>query len=412
MEIALAILAAAATFLAFSAWMAKGVEKERAQRLQDEVEALRRTARAGTLSETETLVGTSGIYRALAPEPSAAKAADLEPFRTAVRSLREALETRVGLSTPSGGGPSLEELRRQGNKIESAAAALLLRLDALELPAEEEPSSATVPARTASPEDGLGSSRATLEELEDETRRLRDGLAAITAASSRVARSAEVAAVSITMAERAADALAPFAGSLSSHADRVNLLALNIALLARENPGSARTIDEAGRELRTVCEEVRQLSRELASSAQRARDATRLAREAATEVEEIASEGQRRAEAEEHSPDVLHGLAERLAAMVDTIGRRLDALESEGQELTRRLSEAAAREAGTASRRDALRREIEGLRLSTAQLGVGVTEIHALIRVLPEPAPVTPSLRREEVDAALLQLEAALAAPH
>jgi methyl-accepting chemotaxis protein len=88
----------------------------------------------------------------------------------------------------------------------------------------------------------------------------------------------------VTQTEKLAVSVGPFAAALSGLADRMNLLALNVTLLATRAGEFGGPFEHSGTELRGLFEEARRLSRDLASLAQKAASTGRRAGEALGDI--------------------------------------------------------------------------------------------------------------------------------
>jgi chromosome segregation ATPase len=108
------------------------------------------------------------------------------------------------------------------------------------------------------------------------------------------------------------------AGALSAVANRVNLLALNLAVLV--SPGAAgANVEEAGTELRSIFEEARRLSRDVGALAQRIASAARGAAERGSELASAIAEERARVERGALAIEGLDDMATRLRRAFDSI---------------------------------------------------------------------------------------------
>lgn len=340
MELFLAALAAVAVVVSAWAFSRLTDATARERRLSDELAALRRALATPAAPRGSGDPSVSGIHRISISDD------EIEVPGPGPAAEAPAPAPALPASEPLA---SAEELAALATEAE-AAAEILSDMDAVlseMVPPDAGEGLPTPRAAAPAPRTALPALAASLDEvsalvvsLGGERSRLKELLVSVEAAAGRLAASARGGHALVEQAERQALSVAPAAASLSGLSDRMNLLALNIALLATRAGEAGGPFTESGEELRGLFEEARTLSREIGSLAQRAAGAARRAGEPLADLVALA-EG-------------TGGRASRAAAQVD----RLD-------ELTLRLDEtvAAARQAADgidAEERDE-RRE-EGLR--------------------------------------------------
>jgi len=346
MELALAVALAVVLFLAFSAFMARGIERERAQRLSDELLTLRRAAPAARVP-----VPIAAAEEAPRAEPSAA-APDRSALEAGLQQLRSALEEgrRLAAHEPPAARRS-EELDRAMTLARSLEPLLAgLASSPAETGGGGEPF-AGLPAPPAPLR--VDASTASLDELIEELRRLGADLLAVSRADSRRGEAAGALTAALARAEILAAPLDTFHAILSGLADRVNLLALNVAVLAARPGPEGAVFQEAERELRNVYAELRRAGGELGALTQRSAEAARGARDASIDLAE-------RSAAAEGAVAPSLDRWRRAQEKARSLAAQLDAFEAaarEGEEHTR-LLESAADEARVESQRlrDTLRR--------------------------------------------------------
>lgn len=317
---------AAAAVAATVGWAKRNEEKMRAQRLADELTALRRSSSSQRMLEADT--GSSPrIKAAVADEPAPAAAPPPDERLEAVERLLARTEEALAaaLSRPRGSTLPIEGLRQESldllallEKVESTAAplpergALLFAERMPDVPPEAPPPPA--PFDTGPLSDGT---RGT-EDLADTARRLKDDLEGLLRSTDRLREVTSASADALGAVARGAEAIAPMAGALSSVANRVNLLALNLAVLV--SPGAAgANVEEAGGELRSIFEEARRLSREVGALAQRVAAAARAAAERNADMAASVAEERARVERSVAGIAALDDLAQRLRKALDAV---------------------------------------------------------------------------------------------
>lgn len=360
MELLLGAVAACAVVVA--AWAVSGRQEALARegRLRDEISSLRRSlAMPAAVPLTEPAAPGLPPERASEPPPSPAPAPAAEPSPSP-----DASRAR---------GPRPEELARLAIEAEQlvaalqrAAEALTPRADEAEPPAEPAPAAPALPADEAGPllADVLDRVTASFESLTGERARMKDHLLSVEASAGRLTAAARNATALVDEAERGAQSVAPVAAALSGLADRMNLLALNVALLAAKAGDAGSPFEMSGTELRALFDEVRGLSRELGSIGQRGTGSARRAAETLADLAALADGASERAA---RAGLQLDRLAELGAALSDAIGSARAA--ADAAEADRRAGRTlqAARLSGAAAREEALRARIaEGRRRDEA----------------------------------------------
>lgn len=361
MEALLAVLLGAALVALASTAVARAAAKDRVRRLSAELAAIRRAPRT------------------VAPEPFVATADSSTPPLELVTAIPEAPKVQKTPSPPGTAivpAPSPAAGHRAAEAIERTLAGLR-DLEALlrGFPRAEGPGSAEVEETVSTPvapgDDGalaLLEAVQALEEIGDETSRLRDRLRSAEEASARLSSTARDAQTLLATVEARATGTSPLAGELSGLADRMNLLALNLALLAARAGEAGEPFHASGEELRGLFEEARRFSRELAAHGQRSAESSRRAAEAAAEVS-LAS-------AEQAAREVR--ATERLGRIRDLSSRLRAALESSRAASTIRDEYARKAEsslAATGRRLAAARRDREDERRLTAEIRARLEEI-------------------------------------
>lgn len=394
MELALAVALAVVLFLAFSAFMARGIERERAQRLSDELLTLRRAPPAARVP-----VPIAAAEEAPRAEP-APGGPDREAMEDALQQLRSALEEGRRLAAHE---PPAARRSEEADRAMTLARTLEPLLAGLaSSPAETgdggEPS-VGLPAPL--PPLRVDASTASLDELLEELRHLGADLLALSRADSRRGEAAGVLTAALARAELLSAPLDAFHAVLSGLADRVNLLALNVAVLgARPGPEGA-VFQEAERELRNVYAELRRAGGELGALTQRSAEAARGAREAAIDLAE------RSAAAEGVVAPSLERWR-RAQEKARSLATQLDAFESaarEGEERLRLLQQAADDARLESQRlRDTLRRADGELARQTAEaqraadvaarLVDSIEKAQSHVSRAPATPPLAPLLQR------------------
>lgn len=388
MELLLALLAAVAVVLAAWAFSRLQDALGRERRLADELASFRRALGVPAAPRGSADPSTTGIRAVSLP-------GDEGPPASPSAEPREEVSAPVGpAATP---GLTAEEAAVLAAQVESAAEVLsdlqtilseIVAPEEREAPGLPAPPSGGVPSRSALPalEAALDEASALVVSLGGERSRLKELLVSVEAAAGRLSASARGGHSLVEQAERQSLAVAPAAASLSGLADRMNLLALNIALLATRAGEAGEAFTESGEELRGLFEEARALSREIGSAAQRAAGAARRAGEPLSDLVALAEgTGGRasRAAAQVDRLDELRGhLDETLAAARQAAGG-IDAEERAG-------SKAEAQRAAVATEREARAREraeqaeerlrsvpatLEGLAEARSSLSAAVREL-------------------------------------
>ncbi len=299
-----------------------GVERER--RLRDELEALRRSSRPAPALFPSALHSPASelpARPARAALPGQAGSPTAEPFLAG---------TTAGAAEPPPdayrASAALEELATRLRALESALSQIPAGADL----GPFDPGPLPVLPPIPPPDDealALLEAEQALEELSDEASRLGDRLRSGDEAAARVSESLHAAQSQIAVVEARAGTASPLAAELSGLADRLNLLALNLALLATGAGPAGEPFHASAAELRGLFEETRRLSRELSAHGQGSAEAARRAGEAASPIVQGAVDQQ----AKERRG------SERLARVRDLAGRL-------GESLERARTAAAARE--------------------------------------------------------------------
>lgn len=379
MELVLALLLAVALVALATTWSALRTERARVRRSE---------TRLATARPDPAPAQTPAVP----PEPQAEGRDTAEP-------LAPRPEPPLLRVLPMKGSISLERLAaaleppaaRLATSIEGSEAALSAAAERLRTPV---PPSAPVPEQweITAPElgaEGVERALATAERISDERSRLADEVRSLRSAIERVASLDGGLARGLTELSRSADALLPFASSLSGLADRANLLGLNVSLLAARAGDAGAPFEEAAAELRGLFEESRRLSRELSEAARRTNGGVR---KVATFVEEsagAAASGQERGGLASERLGTLDGLCEQLERTLTESIRSTRAASDEGAILSRRLeaartslearaAEAARLRADAEAARAALRstvERIEALRLDGGALRAAVVRV-------------------------------------
>lgn len=397
MEIALAFGFAVAAVLAFSAWMARGIEKARAQRLTDELAALRRPSPESG-PQADTARGPSAEVSVVPPAAPEAVPYEKE-LRRALQAFGELQATLAAVNVP----PAVRDLARSRAGDVEAWRAKLERLEAAvkDLLAQAEELAGS-PAPEEQPEpprempldaaDALSLAERQVEELAADALRIGDALDVVASAAERASTAAGTSSSSLAVVERATEALGPFAGTLSGHADRVNLLALNVALLATRAGGEGAVFEEASSELRALFEDLRRHARELGSAAQRARDAARVAREALGDLRELAGEGRARTERDRLQLRRTDEVAARLRETLAAARQSVRVAEEQRGRLLPALDAAFAREAALRASRETEHQRLANMAAGLASALAGLVELRtaaeaALLRRESTPTP-------------------------
>jgi len=297
-ELTLAIALAVTALAAVSAWSGRKVERARVHRLEEELASLRRASAGVRLVEPALPEFTPSEDLDEAADSSAGAGGDVSRVRQLVES---ALQTLRAQATP---GTLLEEARREVRSIVQQTRRLEGRLDALlqsgaellaRAPSPPPPGAPATPAGFTPPSLAVSAAADALERLADESLGLPEELGVAGRSSARAGDAVRTLATGLGTVERRAEACAALSPAVSAVADRLNLLALDLAVVAE--PGDRqRSSEQLGGELRGAYEEVRRLSRELDSSARRLGDTARATRETCDEALAASGEGQERAQ--------------------------------------------------------------------------------------------------------------------
>lgn len=390
MELLLALLAAVAVVVA--AWVFTRLQDAlgRERRLADELASFRRAPGVPVAPRGAADPSTTGIRAVSLPGDDLPAAA--EPRED------DAPSPEVPAPSP---GPTAEELAALAAQVE-AAAEVLSDLETIlsEIVAPEErqaPGVPALPSAAAPPRTALTALEAALDEaaalivsLGGERSRLKELLVSVEAAAGRLSVSARGGHSLVEQAERQSLAVAPAAASLSGLADRMNLLALNIALLATRAGEAGEAFTESGEELRGLFEEARALSREIGSAAQRAAGAARRAGEPLSDLVALADgTGGRasRAAAQVERLDELRGhLDETLAAARQAAGG-IDAEERAGRKAeAQRAAVATEREARAHERAEGAEERLRSVPATLAGLAQARSSLGAVVRDLRRAA--------------------------
>ncbi|MEO6326185.1 MAG: hypothetical protein ABIT01_16830 [Thermoanaerobaculia bacterium] len=318
MEIVLAALLAGTAFFAVWAFTARNNERARAHRLAEELEALRRPSHIPSVEPDSApiLPGPESLDEAPAAVSGPMPRGSLDPgsLRAAQEAIAQALtalvrEPRRGTpsdaSVPSGGVDLLKQEARKflsdSERIESNLSGLLLRSAPFRsAPAGSSARSAEAAENGDVPEPSedelIADAGAAIEELSDPTSRMADDLGSVLRNAERIRAGAIQSGAALATVSRSADSLTPLASALSSLSNRINLLALNLAVLVNPGARDSGEFDKAGDELRGLFEETRRLAREVGSLSQRAAGAARSARETSEDLVAAATDGHARAE--------------------------------------------------------------------------------------------------------------------
>jgi methyl-accepting chemotaxis protein len=210
-----------------------------------------------------------------------------------------------------------------------------------------------------SEEELISDADAAIEELSDPTSRMADDLGSVLRNAERIRTGAILSGAALATVSRSADSLTPLASALSSLSNRINLLALNLAVLVNPGARDSGEFDKAGDELRGLFEETRRLSREVGSLSQRAAGAARSARETSEDLVAAATDGHARAERGLQELAHLEELTMHLRENLEET-RRASRRASDGRtRLAQELSTAEAAEAALAGRLRELHRDAE-----------------------------------------------------
>ncbi len=297
MELVLAGGLAVAVVWASSVWVALLRERDRARALSAELSAARRATALGSLG----VAGEGAATGALSAEREAGEAA---AWDGAVE------EPRASIS--DGASDAIEAAADGISGAEASAARPLQDLDRSRLREEEPPRQLAQPeelvealaglradlaiaSRASAAADGHSSwARAakagrasesssmwarepealalTADRLVDLSARLKEELSVEVLATARLTEEVRSVGPLLLAIEARAESLKTLTASLSGLADRINLLALNVALLAARDTAAGAAFESSGVEMRGLFEEARQLSREMGSVVQKLGD--------------------------------------------------------------------------------------------------------------------------------------------
>ncbi len=189
---------------------------------------------------------------------------------------------------------------------------------------------------------------------------MKDHLVGLESATGRLSGAARAAESQVAQAERVTQSMTSLSGALSGLADRVNLVALNVTLLATKSGEAGMLFEPSGVELRGLFEEARRLSRDLGSQGPRAQAAARHAVETLGEVAATADGTTEKAQRAAVHAARLGDLTARLEETLSASRREAEAAEERGAAMERRLlgteAAAAARSAALGERLAAFER--------------------------------------------------------
>ena len=378
MEIALAALLAGTAFFATWAFTARNNERARAHRLAEELEALRKPSHVPSVDSDAAMVPPDQGRLDEGP-PSAAPdvhPANREPVSAARAAVAQALV-------------ALEDGQRMRPKLEGSGAANLidsLKQDArtyLAVSDRLETSLSDLVMRTATPrftpqapeappargdgetpperseEELISDAGAAIEELSDPTSRMADDLGSVLRNAERIRTSAIQSVAALATVSRSADSLTPLASALSSLSNRINLLALNLAVMVSPGARDSGEFDKAGEELRGLFEETRRLSREVGSLSQRAAGAASSARETCEDLIAAATDGHARADRGLQELAHLEELTIHLKETLEETRRASRRADERRYRLAQELSTAEAAESASAGHFRDLHRDAE-----------------------------------------------------
>ncbi len=351
MELFLGVLLAAAIVLAAAGWAGRGDALARERRLVEEIAGMRRALQAPPpLSVSADL------------PPLFAARDDSEPFRP------ESPFPGIDSAAPAGTDPDIPPSLRP-----ELVAALQRHIETLRK-AEESVSAETsyqpvgLPPVLSAPPDGTNLFPArlaapllevagVLERLLDESARLRTNLQDAGTAAARAHDFVRSATPMARDVERQTEALAPLTATLSGLADRMNLLSLNISLIASAAGEGSAPLQEAGAEIRSLFEEVRELSRNLGTRLRVAVEAAHRSEETFSQAVEKTDAARQRAgraekQGEKHTP-----IGKALEAALALLRTASDHTRVDGETLGRALDSAEARLAAERATSGALLRD-------------------------------------------------------
>jgi methyl-accepting chemotaxis protein len=251
----------------------------------------------------------------------------------------EALDTS-GFQGPQSASDAsaLQKLEPSANEILSHVSALELvladrveriesearRIRSMMSPLPEKPE--IVPPPLSAPLDRTSQAQ---ESLRDALSKLRDTVTGVASAAARILESSRSLRALTVESERNIQGLSPFVAGLSGISDRMNLLALNLALLASRAGDAGSPFEQSGEELRGLFESTRRLSRDLSSVCQKAGNSATRAVEAGQDVTLSADKALERSR---QARDELEGLAtldELLAQSLDSVRQTGNSITSE-----------------------------------------------------------------------------------
>ncbi|HKC25668.1 MAG TPA: hypothetical protein VKF32_13040 [Thermoanaerobaculia bacterium] len=341
MEIVLALLFVLATIAAASGFSGRKLERARARRLEEELLAARRYGLGGEAlaAAAETVASTAPAEAP--PTPDLADAATAISRALAfVHDARASLalsESRVARSAPERARAAAREHAEGAARIAAAAEGLAERSSRLARPIPPETPAPALPPPPRAAELLAGLARE-VEGLADATAHAKDEAGALARQALRISEGAARAAEALAAVEAQADSAALRSAALSSLANRMNLLAIDLAVLG--TPGRAGA--ESGGELRALFEEARRLARDIGAAEQRTADAARHARALAAELADLAEDGARRARTKLPALAAVAARAASLPARLGEARERSLALEHGAEESARRIDGAAA----------------------------------------------------------------------
>lgn len=366
MELLLALLLAVALVALASTWSDLRTERARRTRLEDRIAA-------APLERAAPPVGQEPEAAPLPPRPVDPPSPGPGP---------EVPSAPVAQATPS---PVVDRLaaalvspsERLAESIQASEPALAAAAERLRTPVPP-PATAAGLDDAPAPEfrvESVDRAVSTAERISDERNRLTDDVRSLRSALERIASLDGGLGRGMSELSRTADALLPLASSVSSLADRANLLGLNVSLLAARAGESGAPFEEAATELRGLFEEARRLSRDLSDAARRTSGS---ARRIATFVEESAgavADGQERGARAAERLGALGGLCSQLDRTLSEAARSARTASDEGARLARRLETARASLDARASESARLRADAEAAR---AALRMAAERIEAL----------------------------------
>src|SRR5436190_12211365 len=294
MEIVLALLFVLATIAAASGFSGRKLERARARRLEEELLAARRSGLGGeALAATaETIASAAPAEPPPAPDLADAGAA-ISRALAFVHDARASLalsESRVERSAPERARAAAREHAARAARLAAAAEELAERASRLARPVPPETPVFALP-RPPGAAELLAAMGREVEALADATAHAKDEAGALARQALRISEGASRAAEALSAVETQADSASPRSAALSSLANRMNLLAIDVAVLGMPGRGGAET----GGELRVLFEEARRLAREIGAAEQRTADAARHARALAAGLADLAEDGARSA---------------------------------------------------------------------------------------------------------------------